>query len=47
MTPKGDCNCSICSKTGFLHLIVPHGDFTLLSGRESLTSYRFGNGAVE
>ena len=26
-----DCNCSICAATGFRHLIVPHGDFRLLS----------------
>lgn len=42
-----DCNCSICSATGFRHLIVPHEDFTLLSGRDALTSYRFGTGAAE
>ena len=42
-----DCNCSICSKTGFLHLIVPHADFHLLSGQDDLTSYRFGTGAAE
>jgi len=42
-----DCNCSICAATGFLHLIVPHADFRLLSGREALTSYRFGTGAAE
>ncbi len=42
-----DCNCSICAKSGFRHLIVPHGDFRLLSGEESLTSYRFGTGAAE
>ncbi len=42
-----DCNCSICSKTGFTHLIVPHSDFVLLSGADSLTSYRFGTGAAE
>jgi hypothetical protein len=41
-----DCNCSICSATGFLHLIVPHADFTLLAGEEALTSYRFGTGAA-
>ncbi len=28
-----DCNCSICAKTGFRHLIVPHGDFRLLARR--------------
>jgi hypothetical protein len=42
-----DCNCSICSRTGYLHLIVPRGEFTLLSGTESLVSYRFGGGAAE
>lgn len=26
-----DCNCSICAMTGFLHLMVPHSDFRLLS----------------
>ena len=41
-----DCNCSICAATGFLHLIVPHSDFRLLSGEEALTSYRFGTGAA-
>ena len=41
-----DCNCSICAMTGFRHLMVPHGDFELLSGRETLTSYRFGTGAA-
>jgi hypothetical protein len=41
-----DCNCSICAAAGFLHLIVPHEDFRLLSGAEALTSYRFGTGAA-
>jgi hypothetical protein len=41
-----DCNCSICSATGFRHLIVPREDFTLLSGEKALTSYRFGTGAA-
>lgn len=42
-----DCNCSICSKTGFLHLIVPHDRFELLNGNDNLVSYRFGSGAAE
>jgi hypothetical protein len=42
-----DCNCSICSMTGFRHLIVPHGDFRLLGGEEALASYRFGTGTAE
>jgi hypothetical protein len=41
-----DCNCSICAATGFLHLIVPHADFRLLSGAHRLTGYRFGTGAA-
>lgn len=41
-----DCNCSICSATGFLHLIVPHADFALENGDDALTSYRFGTGTA-
>jgi hypothetical protein len=36
-----DCNCSICTKKGFLHLIVPPDRFTLLQGRDALTTYQF------
>ena len=36
-----DCNCSICNKSGFLHLIVPLSKFTLLSGKNELTTYTF------
>lgn len=42
-----DCNCSICSKSGLLHMIVPHGQFVLEDGAEQLQSYRFGSGAAE
>lgn len=42
-----DCNCSICAMTGFRHLIVPHADFSLLSGEARLVSYRFGTGAAD
>lgn len=45
--PALDCNCSICTMTGFLHIIVPHADFLLESGRDQLASYRFGSGAAE
>lgn len=45
--PALACNCSVCSMTGFLHLIVPHDEFELVSGRDLLTSYRFGTGAAE
>ena len=42
-----DCNCSMCSRTGYLHLIIPHTDFRMLSGADALTAYRFGTGAAE
>ena len=40
------CNCSICRKSGYLHLIVPSEKFTLLSGQESLVEYRFHTGVA-
>ena len=42
-----ECNCSICAKSGFLHLIVPASRFTLLTGAESLLSYRFNTGTAD
>lgn len=45
--PALDCNCSICRMTGYLHVMVPHQDFDLITGRGALTSYRFGTGAAE
>jgi hypothetical protein len=42
-----DCNCSMCARSGYLHLIVPHATFKLLSGGDVLSSYRFGSGAAE
>ena len=41
------CNCSICGMKGFLHLIVQKEQFTLLSGEESLTTYRFNTGVAQ
>jgi hypothetical protein len=41
-----DCNCSICAKTGFLHLIVPAARFRLLQGEDALCDYVWGTGAA-
>ena len=41
-----ECNCSICSKTGFLHLIVPQSRFKLLEGVEFLSTYTFNTGVA-
>jgi hypothetical protein len=40
------CNCSICAKTGFVHLIVPQARFKLVAGKDLLTSYRFNTGVA-
>lgn len=41
-----DCNCSICSKAGFLHLIVPVARFRLRSGESQLVDYRWNSGVA-
>ncbi|MGD2062034.1 MAG: GFA family protein [Nitrospirota bacterium] len=42
-----ECNCSVCSMTAYLHLIVPAARFRLLRGREALISYRFNTGTAD
>ena len=41
-----ECNCSICRRSGFLHLLVSRERFRLLGGEGDLTGYRFGTGAA-
>ena len=36
-----ECNCSICGKAGYLHLIVPADRFKLLDGSDVLKTYSF------
>jgi hypothetical protein len=35
------CNCSICSKKGIWHMIVPPEHFELLQGKNDLATYQF------
>ena len=42
-----ECNCSICTMTGFLHLIVPAARFRLLSGADDLVEYTFNTGTAK
>jgi hypothetical protein len=42
-----ECNCSICTKKGILHLIVPPDRFELLSGRDDLATYTFNTGVAK
>jgi hypothetical protein len=42
-----ECNCTICSKSGYLHLIVPLVSFKLLRGRDKMSSYSFNTGVAK
>ena len=42
-----ECNCSICTKKGFLHLIVTKDAFELLAGEADLTTYTFNTGVAK
>ena len=39
-----ECNCSICRRSAYLHLIVPASRFRLLGGDAALSDYRFNTG---
>ncbi|WP_417481818.1 GFA family protein [Maricaulis sp.] len=41
------CNCSICAKTGFIHVITPGADFRIMHGEDMLTEYRFNTGTAK
>lgn len=41
-----ECNCSICTMTAYLHLIVPASRFRLLAGGEALSEYQFNSGVA-
>lgn len=42
-----DCNCSICAKAGFLHLIVPKSQFRLVQGSAHITTYTFNTAVAQ
>jgi len=41
------CNCSICSLTAHLHLIVPRDRFRLVGGEDVLETYTFNTGMAQ
>lgn len=41
------CNCSICSMTGFLHLFVARKNFRLLKGDDAISTYTFNTGTAQ
>jgi hypothetical protein len=42
-----ECNCSICRKSGYLHLIVPKERFRLIAGEDKLSTYAFNTGTAK
>lgn len=44
--PVHECNCSICAKAGYLHLLVPEERFRLLAGESDLLDYTFNTGTA-
>jgi hypothetical protein len=41
-----ECNCSMCSRCGYLHLLVPRHAFVLLGGADQLATYTFNTGVA-
>lgn len=42
-----ECNCSMCARTGYLHLIVPADRFRIVKGEDALTLYTFNTGTAK
>jgi hypothetical protein len=41
-----ECNCSMCNRIGFQHVITPASKFHLTGGVDAITSYRFNTGVA-
>jgi len=41
------CNCSICRKSGYLHLFVSKDSFRLLQGEAAIQTYTFNTGVAK
>ncbi len=42
-----ECNCSICRKSGYLHLMVNAERFRLTKGADKITTYTFNTGTAK
>ncbi len=47
LTETKVCNCSRCSRLGWILTFTPAESFTLLSGEEDLTEYRFNSKRIQ
>lgn len=45
--PAQACNCSLCAKLGYIHLIVPERRFRITQGEDKLTLYTFNTGVAQ
>ncbi len=41
------CNCSMCEKVGFIHIITPQSRFRITAGEDHLTRYTFNTGVAQ
>ncbi len=41
------CNCSMCEKLGFIHIITPESRFRITAGADQLTEYTFNTGVAK
>ena len=41
-----ECNCSHCARKGFVLTFLPREGFTLLSGEDALSEYKFNRHAI-
>ncbi len=41
------CNCSMCEKVGFIHIIIPESRFRITAGEDRLTRYAFNTGLAQ
>jgi len=42
-----DCNCSVCKKAGYLHVIIPSKQFKVLKGQDKMQLYTFNSGVAK
>jgi|SRR5690349_9888902 len=47
LTAAEQCNCSICTRKGYLHWIVARDAFRLLTPQSDLATYRFNTGVAQ
>jgi len=47
LATASECNCSICTMKGIVHLVVPRTRFELLRGQDAITTYQFGSNVAK